>query len=427
MKKSKYTISQELEKDIYLLTSFVTRKHILLSHNAYNLYNNEEKCTTLKSTFPKIFDVLVDNGFLVEDDLDEFKVSYDNFNHERGDKSYYHLIINPTLDCNLSCWYCYEHKIKSSRIDSNIIKGINLHIKERFSALSFKGLKLSFFGGEPFMFANAIKEIIYDTYNFCSNNNIELLLDFTTNGTLISKSIINHISKYRCNFQITFDGDREQHNRIKFTNTKKVDTYSLTLNNIKLIQENIPNSLIAIRINYDGQTLNNFDRILSDLKGIDKNRVKIILKKVWQVDKDEISEDLLNTVKAKLWKNGFVVDAYGDPGICFADRDSEAVINYDGNVFKCTTIDKFDKSTALGTLDLKTGQIIWDEKKIRYLRSTTILEECKKCIQFPDCGGPCKIRLAAEPNWKCPNLSPNFDIYAHARSLFKNELIEQGL
>jgi len=234
MKKSKYTISQELEKDIYLLTSFVTRKHILLSHNAYNLYNNEEKCTTLKSTFPKIFDVLVDNGFLVEDDLDEFKVSYDNFNHERGDKSYYHLIINPTLDCNLSCWYCYEHKIKSSRIDSNIIKGINLHIKERFSALSFKGLKLSFFGGEPFMFANAIKEIIYDTYNFCSNNNIELLLDFTTNGTLISKSIINHISKYRCNFQITFDGDREQHNRIKFTNNKKVDTYSLTLNKMFL-------------------------------------------------------------------------------------------------------------------------------------------------------------------------------------------------
>lgn len=427
MKKSKYTISQEYEKGFFLLTNFVTRKHILLSQSSYNSYNADKNCLALKSAYPDIFDSLVVGGFLVQDDLDEYKECCKYFRKIREDKDFYHLIINPTLDCNLSCWYCYEQKVVNSKINNNIIRGTIRHIQERYSVLSFKRLKISFFGGEPFMMVNAIKEISSEVQAFCSRNDIELILDFTTNGTLISISTLKWLSNFRCSFQITLDGDCEQHNKIKYTINKRVDTYNLTLTHIKQILQYIPNSFIAIRINYDAHTLENFNEVISDLKFIDKSRCKVILKKVWQVSSKCVNEELLLSVKAKLWKEGFIVDTYGDSGVCFADRKSQAVINYDGNIFKCTTISKFDDSTALGYLDSASGRIIWHENRIKYLKKPQILESCKKCILFPECGGPCKIRIHVEPNWECPNLAPSFDIYAHARNLFMNELTNSTL
>ena len=72
---------------------------------------------------------------------------------------------------------------------------------------------------------------------------------------------------------------------------------------------------------------------------------------MWQVDVDNISQALVLSTMEKLFKANFVVDYYGQGGVCLCDRKNEAVINYDGNVFKCTTIPKFDNEHALGHLE----------------------------------------------------------------------------
>lgn len=80
-------------------------------------------------------------------------------------------------------------------------------------------------------------------------------------------------------FQITLDGNKEQHNRIKKPRYGDPDSFAMTINNIHRIQETIQNSFVAVRINFDGETLNRFDEILEKLDDLDRKRTKIILKK----------------------------------------------------------------------------------------------------------------------------------------------------
>lgn len=43
---------------------------------------------------------------------------------------------------------------------------------------------------------------------------------------------------------------------------------------------------------------------------------------------------------------------------------SQVLINFDGKVFKCSTIGTFDDENSLGSLDFKTGEILWNLNKI---------------------------------------------------------------
>lgn len=63
--------------------------------------------------------------------------------------------------------------------------------------------------------------------------------------------------------------------------------------NIRNILDHIKLSCVAVRINFDQDTLKDFDSILEELQPLDRKRTKIILKKVWQVDVDKISQALV--------------------------------------------------------------------------------------------------------------------------------------
>lgn len=77
-------------------------------------------------------------------------------------------------------------------------------------------------------------------------------------------------------FQITLDGDREQHNKIKFVHGRTLDTFQATCNNIHAILDTIPDSYVFVRINFDRHTLDNFDEILGQIEDLDRKRVTVM-------------------------------------------------------------------------------------------------------------------------------------------------------
>ena len=90
----------------------MNNSHVILNHEFHEMYSKTANLNLLKNQNPKLYDTLVEHGFLVNDDFDE--LSYIEFEKKKSkfDNSLYHIVINPTLDCNLSCWYCYEKKTK---------------------------------------------------------------------------------------------------------------------------------------------------------------------------------------------------------------------------------------------------------------------------------------------------------------------------
>lgn len=332
MKISRYVITQKLQDNAYLLTNFTNKTHIIVSEEVFSVFNGDS-INKLKNLYPDVFKRLKDSRYIIDDSVDEFRELRRKIQFDVSDSQLYHLVINPTLDCNLSCWYCYENRVPNSSISDAVVNGICKHISLKFNEEPFSFLKISFFGGEPLMKFSAIEKIAKFASFFSESNKIELLLDFTTNGTLLTSEKISQLSNYACSFQITLDGNKEQHNKVKYTKSRSLDTFSLTVKNIKEIQRIIANSFVSVRINYDGETLKNFNSVLEELAQLDRTRCKIILKKIWQVSTDELSNELTIRVADKLRELGFVVDEYGDPGVCFADRKNQAVINYDGSIF----------------------------------------------------------------------------------------------
>jgi len=398
MKRSKYQISGRINKDVYVHYSCVSDRFLLLKENLHNLY---EECfdEDLEGLPESLYDQLKENCFIVDSDLDEVAWAMNQRFAYADDTEMYQIVVNPTLDCNLSCWYCYENRIKDSKISTEVIEAIKKNIVLEFEKCKYSCLKLSFFGGEPLLQFGAIKNLLDFAKEFCEANSVQLIADFTTNATLITEDIVEYLSQFQSHFQITLDGDEEHHNVIKVDNQQGGNTYQRTIKALRLITEKIPMHYLAVRINFDNKTLNGIDRILKDIDFINRHKSFVILKKVWQLKTEDVDKQaLLRAIQVVLDK-GMLPDYYLMPkdSLCFAERKRQVLINYDGGVFKCTTLTSFTEDRSLGRLNLETGEITWNKDKTVDWFKDMQPQECKDCPWFPACFGSCNRQHMAHP------------------------------
>lgn len=373
-----------------------TNEFLLLNNRKQSLLESHS-LDELESVDPELFELLKTKRFIVPCDLDETQKVTESRMNAIFDKSWYNVVVNTTLDCNLNCWYCYENRIKGSRLSDEVISQICQNISSHYEHSPYTLLKLSFFGGEPFMNWKGMRTIIEYGNEFCKKHGLGLLLDFTTNATLITESMVEFLSGYRCVFQITLDGSESVHNTIKKSNDPNVNCYRRTLNALRLINAKITDRLIALRINFDQRSLEDIDTIISDISFLNRRRSYVIVKKVWQVDTSDIDKEQLLTVLQKLFDNNFLPDYYVMPkhGVCFAERVNQVLFNFDGQIFKCTTIDSFDEKNSLGHFDRENGLVKWDEQLLNDWTCDMQQPECLRCKWYGACYGPCNRQLLA--------------------------------
>lgn len=424
-KKSKYCFSEEIQEQIHLHYSSASNEFLLLNSvkHAAVVNNSPEE---LEKKDVDLFHILVEKKFLVPAELDETGKITQARKNAILNKEWYHVVVNTTLDCNLNCWYCYENKIKGSKLTESVIKQICRNIEAHYAASPYKMLKVSFFGGEPFMDRKGMRAIIEFAHTFCESKKIELILDFTTNATLITEEIVDYLSAFTCYFQITLDGAESTHNEIKKPNDSKINSYRKTIAALRLIDSKIENRLIALRINFDNKVLNEIDTIISDISFLDRERCYVIVKKVWQVDRDGVNKEQLLQVIQKLLDNDFLPDYYVMPkgGVCFAERENQVLFNYDGNVFKCTTITSFDKENTLGDFDPESGLVTWKKDVMDEWLGDMQQPECLSCKWYGACYGPCNRQLMAHKGqFICTFDAMNLSQKEYLMYLFKYNLL----
>lgn len=341
---------------------------------------------------------LIGIGALVDSDCDEIRALSDLISKIDEDSSFFQIIINPTLDCNFNCWYCYENHIKDSYMTSDMVNAIETYIKKLFLS-NIEWFGLSFFGGEPFIeFERIIKPLIIFTDGICCDKCVDLHLQFTTNGYLLDENIIEFLSKYDSSFQITLDGGKNEHDKTRFTSKGGESFYSI-LNNVKMLS--LFGNKVTLRINFTKKTLDSTCEIINIIKEWPsecKNNIVIDYQQVWQDKADGVYEEIrnkltyfrscLNRIGYRTANNrifNYVTDS------CYADKKNEVLINYNGDIFACTARD-FKKENRLGFLSLN-GEIIWDKDKLEHRRSCKFSKKiCHECSIAPICGGGCRTR-----------------------------------
>ena len=402
MKQSAYNNSIVIGDRVLIYNSF-TDSFTMLGQEVFSAFQEYSgHLDQFMAEQSAAFEKLRKCGCIIEDTFDELGYVQNLQLFRRFSSREYHLILNTYMDCNLSCWYCYESHIRNSFMSLDMADKVVKHIQAYYSQTGFDKLHLEFFGGEPILNFKVIKHILSEISTFVKSNGIFLEIGITTNGTCLTGDMLEFLKDFRVLFQITLDGCRERHDKIRHFKTTGKGTYDKILESLKKIQSVMQEYFIRLRINYDATTLQTLDTVLDDIDFLHRDRTVIGLQKVWQVPEDSVADKDIYDFIENCNDKGFCVSytPFGKSNYkCYADNYCQAVINYDGNVFKCTARD-FHAEDRDGYLD-DEGNIIWNTDKVLRRLSVKPPEICLKCKLFPSCSGMCSQTILEQSSPKC--------------------------
>jgi uncharacterized protein len=364
---------------------------IAISANAYKGFK-EKSLEEFELAYPNNYKAFIENKLIIEDNADELaELRLRNKMETFGNRNF-DLTVLPSMDCNLHCWYCFEDHVPDSRMSKEVQERIVTHIRKKVEYREINSLSLEYFGGEPLLDFNEIAYPLGMSLKaICDEQKLPFNCFFITNSTLIDDAMIDKLAELNAGFQITLDGDRERHDKIRFRKKDNQGTYQHIIDTIYRLTERIENTYVNVRINYDEKTLANIEELLNDLSGLDRKKTGVHFERVWQTEGATNNEELKRIINLFI-ANGFnvsYINWHPRGCSCKAERINQLAVNYDGKIFKCTGR-KFTDEHSDGELD-ENGDIQWKPgRMVQRLGNTTFENNmCIKCKMLPVCMGPC--------------------------------------
>ncbi|MCP4215021.1 MAG: 4Fe-4S cluster-binding domain-containing protein [bacterium] len=119
------------------------------------------------------------------------------------------LALIVTEDCNLSCSYCFQEK-SGKQLEKPYIKKAAEFF---FPFLDADSSYIVFYGGEPLLEFDRIKYAVslFEELNKEKEKNITYSV--TTNGSLVTDSMLEFFDRFRFNVMLSFDGPAQEHSR----------------------------------------------------------------------------------------------------------------------------------------------------------------------------------------------------------------------
>ncbi|MBI3379010.1 MAG: radical SAM protein [Nitrospirae bacterium] len=201
----------------------------------------------ITSEIRPLFATLKEGGFMVNADLDEVSIIKKRLRRIR-ESGPLHLIIAPTLECNLACKYCYQFRSFGSmteKVCNQIIGFVGQELKK--GAIS--SLRVDWYGGEPLLSPKIISYLSGHFLKLAKRFNCEYEATIATNGTLLNDSAVKLLMENKVkSCQVTIDGPKEIHDKRRGYKNNKGSSFDRILKNMRRI---IGKSDLSVRINID--------------------------------------------------------------------------------------------------------------------------------------------------------------------------------
>jgi uncharacterized protein len=156
---------------------------------------------------------LISQGLLFSKDDYPKNIEYNSQNIIKA------LCLHVAHDCNLKCQYCFASQgdFQGERLL------MPLEVGKR--ALEFliensgnrRNLEVDFFGGEPLMNFDVVKELVYYGRELEKKYNKNFRFTITTNGVLLDDDNIDFINEHMDNVVLSLDGRKEVNDRMRKT------------------------------------------------------------------------------------------------------------------------------------------------------------------------------------------------------------------
>jgi uncharacterized protein len=406
LKVSKYNIYIEninQESDCIIFNS---RSGLQLKVSNELLHELKNNCL---DDFPiELVEKFVKMKALVEYDEDELNTILSENVEQISNQNELYEVVMPSRSCQLGCYYCGQSHNKNELSDT-LIDEIADRINSKLSTGNFTSLKIGWFGGEPLMALNRLRNLSKKLQNLCNEKNIEYSASMTTNGVSLKPAIFKElVEEHKVNsIEITLDGDEEAHDKHRYIKSGE-GSFKYILNNLKAIflLENYSdmNCKLTLRCNIDNNNVDSFIRLI-DLLSQEGFQDKIsylypVSIYSWGNEAHLNSPDKKNfAVKELLWlsemfKRGFWQNIIPtrNKEVCLIVNSNSDVYDADGNVWNCTETPYVESYL---NSDYKIGNLY--EKEYQSKNKLTNWNEelknekywCNNCVILPLCGGRC--------------------------------------
>lgn len=407
MKQSKYNCILQDNTGMVIYNA-ATDQLVALTPQLANIFN-EGKATPekIKAQHAELYDHLLQKGIFVCDDADETEAYIRKREEYERSSGEYTITINPTLACNMSCWYCYESHKNMPAMSADVKQSVLLLIDKLLADNKLKKLNLSFFGGEPLLyFDKVVVDIINHAKMQCKAFDAKLSIHFTTNAYLLTDSVLKQLEGLDVSFQITIDGGKQVHDSVRKTKGGE-PTYARIVEHIH--QTLSRGFSVGVRFNYTAKSIPSFIDVVKDFSHLpqeQKHLVNFTFQRVWQDNEGDASqvEQQVEHIERAFEQAGLFVNnakSYIVP-YCYADGVNTAVVNYNGDLFKCTARDFAPKSKE-GTL-AADGTLRWNERLRKRMSIRHGSDTCLQCRIYPICHGGCSQMKLEAPDGisSCP-------------------------
>ena len=318
------------------------------------------------------------------------------------------MCLNVAHDCNLRCSYCFastgdfggERKLMTPEVGKKAIDYLLKYSGDRHN------LEMDFFGGEPLMAFDVVKEVVEYARSKEKEYNKNFRFTITTNGMLLTDDKIDYINKEMYNVVLSLDGRKEVNDRMRFC-VNGSGSYDIILPKFqKLVQKRgdgqyyVRGTFTKYNKDFTNDVLHFFDQ------GFEQISIEPVVtdpKLPYALTEEDLPEvfaeyEKLAKVIIEKRKNGeffnffhFMIDL--DQGPCAIKRLSGCgagheylAVAADGDLYPCHQF--------VGNKDFLMGNVYegkLDEKIRKYFEDSNIYtkDKCRNCFAKFYCSGGC--------------------------------------
>ncbi len=433
---------------------------VFSSRSGISMLLNEDIFTDLKNNEfgnvpSELLDILFRHEFIVPERENEFaKIMLQNREDVKDNKAL-STTIQPTANCQLGCHYCGQIHRKENMSDDLSTKIVK-RIRNKMESGKFELLDVTWYGGEPLLGYNQIKEMTREFHQICKDTGTDYSGFMITNGLSLKPEVFKelYLKNDVFKFQITIDGMKRFHDTRRITKKGGNATFDIIMKNILDIT-NLPEYQthrerpILIRMNIDQTNqdyIPEFLDYLADLGLADKIGLSFAPVINWGdldfgtkdgLTKEKYAEKEIDWFIYAMQKGFNITELLPERAYqpCMVVDENAEVYDTDGNVFPCY---EFSYTPVYQTEEFIIANLNDPEPKFNQNVTTRDwfdkLEEgnistCKTCTLLPSCGGGCvKKWYADDPEPACPSFKFNMEDRLILEYLMKNkpELITEA-
>lgn len=395
--------------------------HVFSFKDSYFVYDVESG--SLHETDRLIFDILKGNDLSAyeQDDIKQAKEEIEQLKKEgllfakvpdytpqekRLDVKA--MCLHVCHDCNLRCGYCFAKEgtysgAREMMSFETAKKAMDFLID---NSADRKILEVDFFGGEPLMNFDVLKQTVEYAKNRAKEKGKFFKFTTTTNGVLLNKEASDYLNKEMDNVVLSLDGRKEINDSVRKTPNGK-GSFDLIADNFKYFRSIRGNKSYFVRGTFTSRNIDFSKDVLfmNDL-GFDQISIEPVVlpaehplairdEQLPQIfdEYEKLAEEYLERRKTDKWFSFFHFVLHLDDGPCYKKRlvgcgagSEYLAVAPNGDIYPCHQF-VGEKQYILG--NVADGKLN-DELRHKFAKSSIFTKnECQNCWAKYHCSGGC--------------------------------------